>query len=116
MGSLRSDEQWAKYQEYKSQGGLGGGCRLCEIDSMKEFGHWRIVKNKFPYDNIADVHDMIVPKRHVTEDDLSDEEWEEYKKLKSDYLNTHYDFIIEATHKIKSIPGHVHWHLIVAKP
>ncbi len=71
--------------------------------------------NAFPYDRIAKTHDMIVPLRHVDEDHLNDEELKELKIIKDNYLHKEYEFIIEATYKVKSIPAHFHLHLLTIK-
>ena len=46
------------------------------------FGYWKIVTNAFPYDLIAGRHDMILPLRHVTENELTEEELVELKEIK----------------------------------
>jgi diadenosine tetraphosphate (Ap4A) HIT family hydrolase len=115
MGELRTDKGQAVYDDYKAKGGLDDGCRLCEAKPLKSFKHWLIIKNQFPYDKIASVHDMIIPKRHVAEREISSEERAEYQKIKDDFLHKEYEFMIEATHRKKTIPGHFHIHLIVAK-
>jgi hypothetical protein len=56
---------------------------------------------------------MIVPLRHVGEDELSEEEKAELLAIKKSYINEHYDYSLEATGK--SIPNHFHLHLIVTK-
>ena len=74
-----------------------------------------MINNTFPYDRIAETHHMIIPNSHVTEEGLSDEVKREFKKIKDEYIHKNYEYIIEATHKKKSIPEHFHLHLIVAK-
>ncbi len=71
--------------------------------------------NDFPYDLIAQTHHMLVSNRHVTEPELSGEELDEFKKIKESVIHKEYDYLIEATHNKKSIPGHFHIHLIIAK-
>ncbi len=115
MGELRTKEGQARYEEYKAAGGLAGGCKLCEAPPLKVFKYWALVKNNFPYDKIAEVHDMLIPKRHVTEEELSQEEWHEFQQIKDEYIHKEYEFMIEATHRKKSIPAHFHLHLLVAK-
>lgn len=115
-GSLRSAEQWTRYEKHKAAGGLGDGCPLCaEPKNLKVFEHWRLVHAEFPYDKIAKVHDMIIPKRHVAEEGLSPEEKRELAQIKEEYINENYDFIIEAAQKNKSIPAHFHLHLIIPR-
>jgi diadenosine tetraphosphate (Ap4A) HIT family hydrolase len=116
MGSLRSAEQWTRYEKYKADGGLRGECPLCaEPRSIESFDHWRIIHSEFPYDRIARVHHMVVPKRHVDERGLSTEEKEELGRVKEKYIYDNYEFVIEASLKTKSIPEHFHLHLIIVK-
>ena len=112
---FRSDENQATYDAYRAAGNLDKNCVLCDCQPINEFEHWRIIRNIFPYDKIAKSHDMIVPKRHVTELNLSEGEMAELRNIKETYLHTNYDFIIEPTYKMKSIPQHFHLHLIVAR-
>jgi len=114
MGNLRKPETQLAYRAYVKGGGLDHGCRICEAPAVKDFQYWKIIRNSFPYDRIAVEHDMIVPKRHTTEQELSKEEWAEFQKIKTADINTSYEYLIEAVHKLKSIPGHFHLHLIVA--
>lgn len=96
-------------------GGLTGPCKLCAAPQSKIFTHWAIIPNKFPYDRIAARHDMIVPKRCVTEEKITTEEWAEFKMIKETLIQHEYDFLMEATVLKKSIPGHFHLHLVVVK-
>ena len=115
MARLRTQESEEKYKKLIAEGYLDDGCKLCEAPSVKDFEYWRIIRNDFPYDLIAQVHDMITPKRHVKEHDLLQEEREEYVEIKETYLENNYELIIEPTVRFKSIPGHFHLHIIVAK-
>jgi hypothetical protein len=114
MPSLRTPEGDRKYVEYRAQAGAADPCALCAAPAISSFTHWKIVENRFPYDRIAAVHHMILPLRHVDETGLAAAELEELSLLKRGELNTGYQFIIEATHRQKSIPGHFHLHLVVA--
>jgi hypothetical protein len=116
MASFRTPEMKKKYEEHLQTGALDKACPLCDKKSIKTFKHWKIIDNKFPYDLIAKIHHMIVPIRHVVENDLNEEELEELRQIKENFfLNPQYDYIIEAATKNKSIPKHFHLHLIVAK-
>jgi hypothetical protein len=115
MVSLRTDEGKKKYREYIQTHPASQGCPLCEKESIKDFTYWKITENSFPYDKIAQTHHMVIPLRHGPEHDLHAEELEELKHIKATFINDGYDWIIEATHKNKSIPDHFHLHLIVGK-
>ena len=112
---FRTPEQQASYESYKAAGGLSEGCALCQKESLRDFDRWRTIVNIFPYDKIAEEHHMIIPKRHVVEAELSEEEVKELADIKREYIEKNYDFTIEAMPKMKSIPQHFHVHLIVAK-
>jgi len=109
--SFRTDEMNRKYKEYQESGGLSGACVLCEREPIEVFMYWKIIQNEFPYDTIAEIHEMIVPLRHVTESYLTQEEQDEFKIIKESRLQQ-YNYIMEATMKRKSIPAHFHLHLI----
>ena len=112
MATLRTAASQKKYDTYLVQNNFGGNCPLCTKKSLQAFNYWRIVQNDFPYDLFASVHHMIVPYRHVQEHDLTNKEKKEYHKIKKEFVNTNYEYIIEATNLKKSIPAHFHIHLI----
>jgi hypothetical protein len=116
MGTFRTKAMEQKYKEFREAGMLNkDGCNLCAAPSLKEFKYWRITENSFPYDGVAEVNHMLVLTRHATEAALTPEEKAEFDELKMADIGQDYEFIIESTHKRKSIPGHMHYHLIVAK-
>lgn len=90
-------------------------CHLCEAPSVIEFEHWRIIENKFPYDEIARRHDMIVPKVHKREESLTSAELQEFAELKKTYINDTYQMVMESVPKNKSLPQHFHLHLLQIK-
>lgn len=89
---------------------------MCEKPSIKSFSLWKIVENSFPYDLIAIAHHMLIPARHVIEEDLTKDEIDELKTIKLGYVNNNYDYVIETTHKNRSVPSHFHLHVIIGKP
>lgn len=84
---------------------------------VKEFDHWVIIENAFPYDGIASTSHMIVTKRIVPFDWrlLTPEEEKEIEFLKETYLNEHYEVVWENLPKGQTVPGHFHLHLLVLK-
>lgn len=115
MNSMRTKETQAKYKAYQDAGGLNDGCVLCDRKTTKEFKYWKIIPNDFPYDRITEIHDIIFPVRHVTEYELNADELAELRELKEKYLNENYEYIIESTYKMKSVPEHHHLHLITVR-
>lgn len=115
MLSLRSKETEKKYQEVRAERDPSF-CALCEATPLEEFTHWKILQNDFPYDEVASTHDMLVSKRHVTEGEITQEEWLEYNKIKHGYVAEKYEIVMEGTQKLKSIPDHFHVHLLVLHP
>ena len=89
-------------------------CPLCNEKPIATFNHWVIVPNRFPYDAIANVHHMIMPREHIIQAKVTKEAWAELASLKQGYLNDHYDVIMESLPSQSSIPKHFHLHLIVA--
>lgn len=112
--TFRTRETEEIYRKYKENKIDDGKCVLCEVPVVKTFKFWKIIHNDFPYDLIADIHDMILPIRHVKEVDLTEEEKAELLEIKADYLNI-YDAILEATPRMKTVPAHHHLHVIVTK-
>ncbi len=113
MASLRKKASDDFYKQRIAEGILDGECRLCVEPAVRSFTHWKIIPNAYPYDRIAAVHDMIMPIRHVTESELNAEEIEELNQIKKEHLHQEYDFMMEATTRVKTIPAHFHLHLIV---
>ena len=112
---FRSAETQEKYDKHRSTGILDRECPLCTRESIKKFTHWRIIENNFPYDLIAQKHNMLVPVRHASEEELTQEELDELFTIKEEYVHLNYDYILEATHRKKSIPAHFHLHLLILK-
>lgn len=98
-----------------ARGDMAKRCVLCPKTPIKQFVHWKIIENDFPYDRIAARHHMIIPIRHVAGDGLSAEELRELEDIKRAYINDAYDYILEAVPRIKSIPAHFHLHLITQR-
>ena len=116
MGNLRSEQMMQKYREYQKTDFKPGTCTLCDkAPAVQDFKYWKIAENIFPWDRIAQVQDMLLPKRHVTYSELTAEEKKEFEDIKQTYVEEHYDITAEATNRIKTIPEHFHVHLIIIK-
>ena len=114
--TLRTEETALKYEEEIAKRTSDSGCPLCLFETqVKEFDNWVLMKNKFPYDRYFTKSDMLVPKRHVGENQLNDIEIAELGRLKKEVLYLDYDSIIEHFPGPKSIPEHFHYHLVQYK-
>jgi len=111
---FRTDEMITRYSDFKKTAAFKSGCALCNKPALKAFKYWYITKNDFPYDRIAEKHDMIVPFRHTNETGLTLDETAELLSIKQQYLQD-YDYLIEAAEQRRSIPKHFHLHLIKSK-
>ena len=112
LPSFRTVKSTKKYLKHLKKRAKGDICPLCrERKTIKKFKYWRIIENDFPYDKIAKIHQMIVPRRHISEDELNKKELDEFKKIKKKHIVKNYDYISEGM--AKSIPNHFHLHLIV---
>ncbi len=113
---LRTKKTYEKYTKFRNEGFLANGCNLCKKNKpIKEYKHWRIINNKFPWDRIAKINHILIPKRHIVYGQLNEIEKKEFDLLKSTYVDKKYEIMVEATDGIKSIPSHYHVHLIVVK-
>lgn len=90
-------------------------CYLCAARPKCEFEKWKVVKNEYPYDRIAETNDILTLKRHTDEYKITRVEQKEFGKIKTYYINSRYDMVLENTKKKKSIPDHYHLHLIVMR-
>jgi len=112
--TLRTPETESRYGDLKKQSGWNEPCPLCKAESIKVFKLWKLIRNDYPYDKVMRSHDMLVPLRHVPYDGISDDEWEEYEKLKKEVAEVDYQWIMEAMAG-QSLPQHFHLHLVIAK-
>lgn len=116
LPTLRTKKTEDKYNKFRKTADLKK-CPLCDIKPTKVFKYWKIIKNDFPYDRIAKNHDLLVPKRHEVENNLTKKEMKELKSIKNIYINKSkkYTYIMEVTKMNKTIPSHFHLHLIKLK-
>lgn len=116
--ALRTTKTLNSYLKFIKNGFLAEECNLCnkkKAGSIKKFKYWRIVDNLFPWDRIAKIHHMIIPKRHIVYTELTQAEKKEFDAIKIKYIEKNYDLIAEATQKKKTIPEHLHIHLIILR-
>jgi len=81
---------------------------------LREFEHWVIIRNRFPYDRMARTNDMLVSRRPLpSRHDGSHKEQSEYEDIMQLLAaEDFYDAYMENFPKIKSVKKYVHIHLI----
>jgi diadenosine tetraphosphate (Ap4A) HIT family hydrolase len=116
---FRKKRTLAKYYEYKKTQEKEV-CNFCigeHKNKTHAFAYWKILKNLFPYDYIAEEHDLLIPKRHFrTESEMTHEEWKELVFIKTTILPKHnsFDIILENFEHMRSVE-HYHLHLLKFK-
>ena len=108
---MRTTKNEENYFNHLKQ--AGDDCIFCKKDLLiKEYKHWILLKNKFPYDLVAKKHDMLAPTRHVEKiGECTTEELIELKKIVKE-LTPKYDCLLDNFPKKKTIPLHYHFHLL----
>ena len=105
---LRTPSTWKRYQEHTPD-----GCPFCDTSRITVHGTVAITKNRFPYDAIAIEHDLLFPVRHVSEDGMNEEEWNDFCEfLEKVEQECKYDAVMCNFPDAQSIEGHFHVHLL----
>ncbi len=125
--TYRSTAVQSAYDEFmKNQLSSSGGdfvCALCDKDgtriSVEELGPVRVIKNDYPYEVYTGLpvreHLLIITQRHISLlGQLSNVEAEKYWTACTEYSDKGYTIVTQAAHNsLRSIPDHIHSHLIL---
>lgn len=108
--SLRSYKSEMTYQLAKKDG------RTIPLElepALQIWDHWRLVQNRFPYDNAFKIHHMLLPKRAGIRErwDLNEEEKAEFEKLLKEFVYPNYNTWFENCPSRRSVPSIYHIHL-----
>jgi diadenosine tetraphosphate (Ap4A) HIT family hydrolase len=84
------------------------------LEKIREFKYWYIVENQYPYDRVAKVSHILVPKRVFADlEEMEFEEWDELHSIKAELgMSEDYDSIIENMPHERSVRHHYHLHLV----
>ena len=109
---LRSERLWKQYLSRPKR----KWCFLC-AETTTKWGYWRVIPNQYPYDNIAEKHDLLTPVRHVaTEAELTAEETAELRQIKAHLTQSgEYDVFWWNFPQAQTCPDHLHYHLLLLK-
>lgn len=118
MKSPRTPETERKYQAFKRER-IGKNKRSDELDLaeesvLREFEHWLIIENRFPYDAMTSVNHMLVPKRAFADyyEASEDERAEYHDIIRTLAAEDYYDALVENFPRSRSLTRHNHVHLV----
>jgi len=113
--TLRKPETEIKYQDWLNSPKDEACCFCRELNSptsiiKRRWEYWALMANDYPYDKVFNQHDLLFSLRHVSWEDLTVKEVEEYnhilKKLKPGYHQ-----LLENVGDRISQKSHYHIHL-----
>lgn len=89
-------------------------CFICSSPILIEYKYWIVIENDFPYDSIAEVHRMIVPRRHIANrGDLTAKELKQLDDIKKNLDEEgFYDALFENFTAGRTFLEHYHLHLL----
>ena len=109
--SLRTDFCEDVYKRSKAS---GQSRPLINEPRIKEWQHWALITNIFPYDSAFSVNHMLIPKRVVSEEGLTTQERQELQAVLRE-LSSQYDCQMTNFISKQSIKDHYHIHLLKFK-
>ncbi len=82
--------------------------------AIRDYMHWVIIHNRFPYDAMFTEHHLLIPKKRIAflrdaAQEVRDEYYEIKKNLDQEEV---YESIIENFSNSRSVGGHYHIHLV----
>jgi hypothetical protein len=108
--SLRTANSEALYQQAKLNDELKP---LWHEAAIKQFKHWEIIANRFPYDSCYKTSHMLIPYNLVAEySDLTIAEIAELREIIATYCQEHYHQVIENMTVRRSVTTIYHLHLV----
>ena len=111
---LRTPQMLGRYRKYKKENNSDVSFFFTS-PAIKEWKHWRLIKNDFPYDVLARKHHLLTPKRlFAKEGEMTSGERKELTAIKNE-LSGGYDTMLENFSEQRSFKNHYHLHLIVYK-
>lgn len=87
---------------------------LHEEPRLKEWEHWALIENAYPYTITFKTNHMLIPKREVEKKDLNSAELAELEKV-LDELSSEYDCQMTNFPSKQSRKNHFHIHMLTYK-
>lgn len=80
--------------------------------SLREWKHWRLIDNRFPYDRVFQEHHMLVPRRRVAQySDFTMPELMELDKIIREFCEVNYDALLLNMISGRSVLDMFHLHV-----
>lgn len=113
--TLRKEVSELLYQQAKEQ---GKSTPLELTKSIRQWEHWRLIDNDYPYDICFATHHMMVPKRAGVAErfDLNDDEKKEFDQILKDFVYENYDLWFENCPRKRTMSHIYHVHLATYYP
>ena len=115
--TMRTEATIQRYREDTLKGQQTvDGCRLCAISESADFPplrYWRVCRNQYPYDKVAEISWILMPRRCVSDwNELTTDEQREYREFRLIAGDYGVNIFMWSTPGTQSIPGHFHEHLL----
>lgn len=109
---LRTPETFEKYHNNPKR--ESATCFICDAESLWTYEYWKLIRNDFPYDAVAETHHMLVPLRHFpTNAEMNNGEARELGEiLRMKDEGGNYDALIENFAGGRTFKSHYHIHLL----
>lgn len=112
--SLRTFKDELRYEKTKQTRKNNSKTVLQEETSIREWDKWKLIHNEFPYSSAFKTHHMLLPKRVVSQENLTQQEKNDLEVILKE-LSQSYDCQLINFSKKQSIKQHFHIHLLVYK-
>ncbi len=114
MYKPRTEQTENAYSAFKQSGAQIDVFNFDNEIIVREFSHWIIIKNRFPYDRMARTNDMLVSRKPLLSHyNGTDEVKAEYHSIINLLAEEgFYDALIENFPKVKSVQTYAHTHLV----
>ncbi len=118
MKSPRTPETSKAYKAFKEEkqakSGTTNHLDITDEIIVKEYTHWLIIENRFPYDAMTSINHMLIPRRSFGDHyEATKEERAEYHTIIQELAaNDYYDALVENFPRSRSLSRHAHIHLV----
>ncbi len=109
--SLRTQSDELKYSRIKKTKPTK---HLLDEPRLKEWKHWALIHNEFPYSAAFKIHHLLIPTRVASDKDLTSAEKAELNNILVE-LSDNYDCLLVNFKSKQSIRSHFHVHLLTYK-